>query len=155
MPVGERHGWTVDTLDVALRRLIDEHEARNRERFSDLARNVTAALAASDKAIDKADRATEKRFESVNEWRTTYADLVSTYLSKSEYEVRHKAIESTTTGISDRVDRLAERVLRIEAANSGRKEGVGTLGTIVLGTALAASAVASLVSLAMDVFVRH
>jgi urease accessory protein UreF len=46
---------------------------------------VTAALAAADRAVNKAELAVEKRFENSNEWRNTVETLQRTYLPRTEF----------------------------------------------------------------------
>lgn len=54
---------------------------------------LIAALASSEKAIGKAEDATEKRFQSVNEFRATLADQQNQLATKSEVQLRFVAIE--------------------------------------------------------------
>ena len=54
--------------------LIDEREERTKERFHAMKVAIDAALAAADRAVNKAEQSTEKRFEGVNEFRATLAD---------------------------------------------------------------------------------
>jgi ABC-type transporter Mla maintaining outer membrane lipid asymmetry permease subunit MlaE len=50
-------------------------------------------MAASDKAVSKADAATEKRFDSVNEFRNAMKDQQSTFADKTQTDFRLGAIE--------------------------------------------------------------
>lgn len=63
-------------------------------------------------AVDKADRATDKRFESVNEFRQQLNDQARQFVTKEEYKVAHRAIE-------DKVEQVNVGISRIE----NRKEG--------------------------------
>jgi hypothetical protein len=65
-------------------RLLDEHNLRNEERFTSISDAVKTANTASEKAIIKAESATEKRFEGVNEFRGAMADAQQKYITKSE-----------------------------------------------------------------------
>jgi hypothetical protein len=66
-------GWTLDTLYLHIER-----------RFADQQDAVGAALRAAEKATDKADAASEKRFEGVNEFRETLKDQQSTFITRTE-----------------------------------------------------------------------
>ena len=54
---------------------------------------VQAALLSAERAVGKAEIATEKRFESVNEFRGQLSDQASNLLSRTEYLAGHKALE--------------------------------------------------------------
>jgi hypothetical protein len=62
-------------------------------RFQDLEAKTTLALANSDKAVDKSDAATEKRFEGVNELRGALSDQAATFIPRSEYLANHQAVQ--------------------------------------------------------------
>jgi hypothetical protein len=87
----------------ALQALLNEREDRTKERFSSMDRNVTAALIAADKAVEKAEKATEKRFEGVNEFRETLRDQAANLMPRAEYDVRHTALSELVTSIGDRL----------------------------------------------------
>lgn len=56
-------------------------------------------------AINKADQANEKRFDSVNEFRNTLADQQTKLLTRTEYESAHKALAEKIDGVTDRINR--------------------------------------------------
>jgi hypothetical protein len=120
----DRHpsGWTVDTLK--------EHFD---QRFRDQEKSVEAAVAASDKAtsvamtaeqraVAKAEAASEKRFESVNEFRQTLTDQATTFMPRAEAHV-------TNNALAEKVDILAAKLDKLE----GRSTGVGWVGALVAG----------------------
>jgi len=63
-------------------------------------------------AVTKAEAATEKRFEGVNEFRSTLADQQRTFVPRSEYEAGH-------VELSDRVDELRTRLDKMENMKQG------------------------------------
>lgn len=63
-----------ETGDAALHKRIDEQIQALRDTTVAQGKQVDAAFAASEKAINKADHAYEKRFEDANEWRGQSAD---------------------------------------------------------------------------------
>lgn len=63
---------------------------------------VAAALSATREAISKSETATEKRFESVNEFRQTLSDQNAGFLSRTEYEANHKALVAMVVALTDR-----------------------------------------------------
>lgn len=69
-------------------------------------------LATSKEAVEKAERATELRFNSVNEFRGQLDDQQRTFMPRLEYEQAHSALIS-------RVDALAKRIDDREARSEG------------------------------------
>ena len=93
----------------ALEKLLDEREDRTKERFASMKIAVDAALAAADRAVTKAETATEKRFEGVNEFRETLRDQAATLLPRGEYSVLHIALEKKVDGLSSRIEHIARK----------------------------------------------
>jgi len=80
-------------------------------------------LRPSEKAIDKAEIATEKRFESVNEFRAQLSDQTNTFLPREVYDTNHR--------------QFSDRVAAIEvviATTAGREKGIGlSASTLIAG----------------------
>lgn len=83
-------GWTVDTLKEYVQ-----------QRFTDQDVAVQAALLAAKEAVLKAENASEKRFESVNEFRQQLSDQTNTFLPRPEYNAQHKALEDKVSLLID------------------------------------------------------
>lgn len=82
---GSQHnpdGWTFATLYKHVMAL----SAASKEA-------VTAAMDAAKVASDKADKANEKRFDAVNEFRSTLKDQQVTFADKAQTDFRLAAIE--------------------------------------------------------------
>jgi hypothetical protein len=69
-------------------------DKRYAQRFQDSGTAVNAALQAAEKAVTKAEAASEKRFESVNEFRNTLSDQARTFIPRAEADLRMGTIES-------------------------------------------------------------
>jgi hypothetical protein len=67
---------------------------------------VQLALQAAEKAITKAEIATEKRFEGVNEFRQTLSDQARDFANKSETEI-------VLGGFRDKLDTLSRAVSQL------------------------------------------
>ena len=87
--------WTIETLREHLLALIEANEVKYSERFEASQSAINAAflaqqtamqtaLTAQKIAVDKAETSTEKRFESVNEFRQTLADLQQLFIQRVE-----------------------------------------------------------------------
>lgn len=136
-------GWTVDSLHqhitqqlVDLQLRLDERylsqtkamEVLDREMrasFGVVQREHTAAFVAAEKAVQaslasakeavtKAEASTEKRFESVNEFRRALGDQTAQYLTRNEYSPAH-------TALVDRLDGLTERMNRADGQDAGQQ----------------------------------
>lgn len=57
-------------------------------------------------AVEKAEQATEKRFEGVNEFRLTLSDQQRTFLPRAEYESGHNGLHTEVTELKERLDKI-------------------------------------------------
>lgn len=69
---------------IHIKEMIALIEVKNDQRFKAQEAAVAAALASADRAVTKADMATEKRFESVNEFRNQLKDQTGTFITRGE-----------------------------------------------------------------------
>lgn len=77
---------------------------------------VDTALAAADRAVTKSEIATEKRFDSVNEFRGLVNDLIRTLMPRPEAELLIK-------GLSEKIDTLTVAAAASAGQRSGIKDG--------------------------------
>jgi len=91
-------------------------------------REIDIETAATKTAIQKAEMATEKRFESVNEFRAQMADQSALFISRRE-------VEATIGGISEKVSAITDRINRSEGKGSGMSQIIawifGSVGLVV------------------------
>jgi len=144
------HGWTLDTLEEYLTSKVDalkeyfiaEGRASKEAVSAALAavkEQSTAAMVAAEKAINKAEMATEKRFDSVNEFRQTLSDQARDFLSRNEYAANHKALE-------EKVGALGERMSKSETRVVSSKEGMTSIGALLVGAFVVLSAIGNIMS---------
>jgi hypothetical protein len=129
-------GWTTDTLHAHLMHLLTERQLRYEQRFeaqeqrhAERAESIetrfegrfeaqekafTAAIEAAERAVGKAEMASEKRFDSVNEFRATLTDQAATLMPRSEAETRFSALNEKLGDLTDRFNR-----------ETGKNQGVG------------------------------
>ncbi len=109
-------GWTVDTVRVLVRELMEAHDRRYEERFRAQGEALQAALVESRRALTKAEQALEKRLDLLNEMRAAMTDLVATYLPRSRYESEHKAVE-------ERIQTNTAKLEKLEGRSAGLNSG--------------------------------
>ncbi len=79
---------------ASLEAIVHETDRRHQEGMASQAKLVDAALAAAKEAVVKAEVATEKRFEGVNEFRSSLSDLTATMMSRTEANARTDALSA-------------------------------------------------------------
>jgi hypothetical protein len=82
-----------------------------RQRMDDADSSIKLALAAAETAVNKAETAAEKRFDSVNEFRKTLSDQTASFVTKDRFQ-----------GLDEKVNDLASRLDRGEGASGGQRE---------------------------------
>jgi len=100
-------GWTFATLYRHFTALSDASKEA-----------VTAAIAASSKAVDKAEAAQQLRNEVANEWRSAMNDILKTCADKETTDRRLSILE------------LANQT------QLGKERGIGMVGSVVIGAAI-------------------
>jgi len=127
--------WSIDTLYVHLSRIVEDLDKRTsldvngkfqllNTALLAIEKSAAAALAASEKAVSKAEISSERRFESTNEWRSTVQDLIKDTISRKEVDQRIEMVNKETAGIASRLD-------RIEAGRLGLQAGWGILISVI------------------------
>jgi hypothetical protein len=103
---------------------------------------ISAALAASDRAVLKAEVATEKRFESVNEFRGTLDNQQRTLIPRSEVDVMVRGLEEKINASVKIADAQQVVLSNMAAERAGIKGGwgyaVGAVGFVLAIGALIA-----------------
>jgi len=85
---------------------IEARLARLEERTSANAEKVVLALTASEKAIDKADDATTKRFEAVNEFRSTLSDQAAHFVTKDVADGKNELLKGEINILKIQMSRM-------------------------------------------------
>jgi len=133
--------WSLDTLKA----LIDANDLRYQQRFDaqqeavnaalvSQEKAVAAALSAADRAVSKAELASEKRFESVNEFRGTLNDYTSNLVTRVEWSAGHQALVEKVEGLTNRLNMM-----------EGRSRGIGSSMATVIAVVTIAVAIATAV----------
>ena len=69
----------------AVMKIMDERDLRYQQRFDAQTLAIKDALLAAEKAVTKAEVATERRFEGVNEFRQTLSDQAAKFITRTEF----------------------------------------------------------------------
>jgi len=105
---------------------IESNDLRYEQRFLSSQQALNAALESASTAVIKAETATEKRFDSVNEFRATLADQQRTYMPRSEVDIIIKNLE-------ERVSINANQISTLVGQKSGRTDQTGYILAILGG----------------------
>jgi len=120
----ELRTWQADTTH--LREIINERDRLYQSQFKAIEEKTSLALSASKEAVSKAETATEKRFEAVNEFRSTLSDQAANLIPRSEANVRFGGIEG-------KLDEFKSEVKKeISSLRESRSESGGKSQTWVL-----------------------
>jgi hypothetical protein len=95
-------------LRLAFEKLMDERDLRYIDKFTSQDEKTTLALTASKEAIIKAETATEKRFDTVNEFRGTLSDQAATLLPRVEASSKFENIDEKIEGVKKEIASLRE-----------------------------------------------
>lgn len=106
-----------------IRTLINANDKNYNQRFENVIQATSNALLASDRAVSKAEGASEKRFDAVNEFRATLADQQRTLIPRSEVEIIVKSI-------NEKIDALNAILISRQGQSEGQREGMGTIVAI-------------------------
>jgi hypothetical protein len=136
VPETGRSGWTIETAIDYLLSIINEkysqtattiqgNDRRYEERFLALKSENSLALSAAERAVLKAEIATEKRFESVNEFRGTLDSQQRTLIPRSEVSVLVDGLNEKINGLAKIVDEQKAVITKLQAERQGVVGGWG------------------------------
>lgn len=100
---------------------------------------VNAALTAAKEAVEKAEKANDKHFDSVNEFRKVLTDQTASFPTRTEIGIRFTAIEDKISSLQ-----LSER------RGTGRSEGSSDTWTGIMAGAGLAISLSALLILVMN-----
>lgn len=120
--------------DVSLRTyliaLINGAEQRSDERFRHMKEMVESAFESAQTAITKADIATEKRFEGVNEFRAALSDQASQFVTRDAMASLADKIDSQIGQHRKDLDAIVRRLDLREGQAQGSRITTGILVTV-------------------------
>jgi hypothetical protein len=89
-------------------KVMDERDIRYEQRFQAMDEKTSLALTSSEKAVTKAETATEKRFDAVNEFRGSLKDQAATLFPRSEAETKFSAYDEKFEDVKKEISSLRE-----------------------------------------------
>lgn len=107
--------------DEVARERIAALDRRLTENLTALDRATQVAMTAAKEAVNKAEIASEKRFESVNEFRGQLADQAARFIGRAE-------VEAIVNGVKENIGRIDGQL----ANAAGRGAGAGDLWKAIL-----------------------
>lgn len=123
----------IEVAHVALKDFLVERDRRYEDRALSQDRAVSIAMDGSKSATSKAEMATEKRLEGLNELRAMAEDQARNYARLDEMKIIHSSMDK-------RIDELALIQRQQMAHGGGMKEAfgyiVGFAGILIAGAAL-------------------
>ncbi len=123
--------------DVSLREYLSAQiqaaESRSVMRYEAMQAQVAAAFESSQRAIDKADEATEKRFEGVNEFRAALSDQATRFVTRETLESLGAKLEAAIDRNREDLDALSKRINLREGAISGSRVTWGSMAALIAG----------------------
>ena len=108
---------------INLHTLIDANDKSYNQRFDNVVEATKSALAASDRAVNKAEVASEKRFDAVNEFRATLSDQQRNLMPRNEVEI-------LINGLNEKVDSLSMAAISKQSEGVGQRTGMATAALI-------------------------
>lgn len=127
--------------DVSLREyltaLINNAERRSDARFESMKEMVETAFTTAQTAINKADEATEKRFEGVNEFRAALSDQAQQFVTKPTLNALVQKLEAQIDRNREDLDALAKRIDIREGQAAGSRVTWGNMTAIIVAAAAA------------------
>ncbi len=108
--------------------VLSERDTRYQQRFDATEKYVSAGFLSAEKAITKAETATEKRFEGVNEFRAQLSDQQRTFMPRGEQERMQSAISDRITALEKQIDTL---VSERKGIMGGWGYAVGVIGLAI------------------------
>jgi hypothetical protein len=107
-----------------------ERDRRYEERFTAMDDKTGLALTSSKEAVGKAEVATEKRFDAMNEFRGALSDQATTLMPKGEALAKFESYDEKIAALKEQMDK-----------GSGKWAGANNLWLVLLAVGMAALAV--------------
>lgn len=126
----------IDIRQDAANREFHEHLEQVRHEnalaFTNSEKAITAAFEASNNAINKAESATEKRFESVNEFRAQLTTQAGQFVGKDEYNATQQRFDEKVGELQRRTDKQEGKGAGYTSLYGWAIAGLGILISVII-----------------------
>lgn len=92
----------------AIRKTIKESDRRYEQRFDAQEKATMVAITSAKEAVTKAETSTERRFESVNEFRAALSDQSASLVSRNE-------VEQLAKSLTEKIDELGKQLVELRS----------------------------------------
>ncbi len=113
----------INAKETALMAAIQATGAGWHEAVVHLRETLTAAMLSQKEAVTKAEESSDRKFESVNEFRGTLADQQRMLMPRNEVDVLMRGMYEKIDAQNTTIKEQNERVIALTATVSGKKEG--------------------------------
>lgn len=138
--------WTTDTLHAHIIALLGEKDLRDDQRFQAQQQALRDALDKAEQAVDKANTATEKRFDSVNEFRGQLSDQAATFMQRSEALALITGVKEQLTRNEERSQERLNLLSNSDRFSAGRMVGSDNLSKLIFAAIGAAGVLYAIVN---------
>jgi len=101
------------------------------QRFAEQDRYIDIKFNAAKEAVTKAEVSAEKRFESVNEFRGQLSDQATTFVTRTENDLLHNALEGKINSIEKMMNVCSGKEIGSEVTMSRIYTALGAFAIIV------------------------
>jgi len=120
--------WTIGTLLFYIHRLLEDAGKLSAVERAALKENVDLRFDAAHEALQKAEISSEKRFESVNEFRRTLSDQAAHFVTRPDID----AVNEKIAAISSRMDKSESKGQGLQSGWLILVAAVGLIATIAV-----------------------
>ena len=117
-----------EAIKATIKAALDARASAVEDRFSALERLMDTRFESTERAVNKAETAAEKRFDSVNEFRGQLADQAASFLPRREAETEFRSVREAQ-------DNLRKEITDLRASRdsgAGRTMGVDASRNLLL-----------------------
>ncbi len=123
--------WTIKTLKEYFERRFVENDKVIIAALAAAKELVSTAQTAADRAVQKAEVASEKRFEGVNEFRGAMEDMQRGLMPRKEVEVLLTGLEAKINGVDAKISLIAANINEVRNQKVGVAAGWGWAAAVV------------------------
>ena len=112
----------IEAVDKLFGLHLEEARTQLNARISDQQAATAAALESTTLAVDKAEKATEKRFEAVNEFREQLSDQSLTFLRREMFDQHVRESQETKQTLQAQIEANTRQLLTLTASETGGRD---------------------------------